>query len=45
MRDASVEELAAVPGMTRPAARAVYNFFQAHEEFVKKDIETSGEET
>lgn len=45
MRGASVEELAAVPGMTRPAARAVYNFFQAHEEFVKKDIETSGEET
>lgn len=45
MRDASVEELAAVPGMTRPAARAVYNFFQAHEEFVKKDIETFGEET
>ena len=45
MRDASVEELAAVPGMTRPAARAVYNFFQAHEEFVKKDIETSREET
>ncbi|MDY6296423.1 MAG: excinuclease ABC subunit UvrC [Schwartzia succinivorans] len=45
MRDASVEELAAVPGMTKPAARAVYNFFQAHEEFVKKDIETSGEET
>lgn len=45
MRDASVEELASVPGMTRPAARAVYNFFQAHEEFVKKDIETSGEET
>lgn len=45
MRDASIEELAAVPGMTKPAARAVYNFFQAHEEFVKKDIETSGEET
>ena len=32
MKRAGLEELAAAPGMTRPAAEAVYNFFHAMEE-------------
>ncbi len=31
IKAAAVEELAAVPGMTRPAAEAVYAFFQRRE--------------
>lgn len=45
MREASLDELAAAPGMTKPAAQAVYNFFQAHEVFMKKGNEFHGEES
>ena len=31
IREAAAEEMAAIPGMNRPAAEAVYNFFQAQE--------------
>jgi excinuclease ABC subunit C len=44
MREASLEELAAAPGMTKPAAQAVFNFFQAHEGFMKKDKDSREEE-
>lgn len=34
IKSASVEEMAAVKGMTKPTAQAVYNFFAAQESFV-----------
>jgi excinuclease ABC subunit C len=37
IKAAGVEELMAAPGMNRPAAEAVYNFFLAQQEFRGKD--------
>lgn len=36
IKAATIEEMAAVKGMTKPTAQAVYNFFAAQESFVQK---------
>lgn len=41
IKAASVEELAAAPGMNRSAAEAVYQFFQARREFQGKEEKKS----
>lgn len=35
IKEASVEEMAAVPGMTTPAAQAVYDFFRQKDNFIR----------
>ena len=40
IRTASAEELAEAPGMNRPAAEAVYNFFAVKQEFRGKESES-----
>ncbi len=42
IKAATLEELSAAPGMTRPAAKAVYNFFAAQAELGQKGSEATG---